>query len=101
MAYHSAGFRWGTATFKFYDRRDNLERGEPGGQVVHPLHWRSLARQRNSGLGPPQRVAVKELVRLGATVIGKHRISGHSWTVMQDPEGNEFCIAAKAFTGFD
>ena len=24
VAYHSAGFRWGTATFKFYDRRDNL-----------------------------------------------------------------------------
>ena len=27
VAYHSAGFRWGTATFKFYDRRDNLEQG--------------------------------------------------------------------------
>ena len=49
----------------------------------------------------PDRNAVKELVRLGATVIGKHRISGHGWTVMQDPEGNEFCIAAKAFAGFD
>jgi Glyoxalase-like domain len=49
----------------------------------------------------PDRNAVKELVRLGATVIGKHRISGHGWTVMQDPEGNEFCVAAKAFTGFD
>jgi hypothetical protein len=21
------------------------------------------------------------------------------WTVMEDPEGNEFCIAAKSFTG--
>ena len=49
----------------------------------------------------PDRNAVKELVRLGATVIGKHRMSGHGWTVMHDPEGNEFCIAAKAFTGFD
>lgn len=49
----------------------------------------------------PDRNAVKELVKLGATVIGKHRIPGHGWTVMTDPEGNEFCIAAKAFTGFD
>ena len=38
---------------------------------------------------------------LGATVVGKHRIPGQRWTVMQDPEGNEFCIAAKSFTGFD
>jgi Glyoxalase-like domain len=49
----------------------------------------------------PDRDAVDKLVRLGATVIGKHQIRGHHWTVMQDPEGNEFCIAAKSFTGFD
>jgi hypothetical protein len=41
------------------------------------------------------------LVQLGATVVGNHRMAGgHSWTVMQDPEGNEFCIAAKPFTGW-
>src|SRR5215469_18200950 len=45
--------------------------------------------------------AVDKLVRLGATIIGKHRIRGHGWTVLQDPEGNEFCVAAKSFTGFD
>jgi hypothetical protein len=45
--------------------------------------------------------AVNKLIRLGATVIGKHQIRGHGWTVMQDPEGNEFCIGAKSFTGFD
>jgi hypothetical protein len=45
--------------------------------------------------------AVDGLIGLGATVVGKHRISGHGWTVMQDPEGNEFCIAAKSFTGSD
>jgi catechol 2,3-dioxygenase-like lactoylglutathione lyase family enzyme len=48
----------------------------------------------------PDPRAVDELVRLGATVIGKHRITGHHWTVLQDPEGNEFCIGAKSFTGF-
>jgi hypothetical protein len=50
----------------------------------------------------PDPNAVDELVRSGATIVDKHRLSpgGHQWTVLQDPEGNEFCIAAKAFTGW-
>jgi hypothetical protein len=45
---------------------------------------------------------IDELVRLGATVTGEHALpgGGHRWTVLQDPEGNEFCIAAKSFTGW-
>jgi Glyoxalase-like domain len=35
---------------------------------------------------------IARLVGLGATR-GEHRTgNGTSWTVMQDPEGNEFCI---------
>jgi hypothetical protein len=51
----------------------------------------------------PDPSAVDELVRLGATVVGEHDLGGgsHHWTVMQDPEGNEFCVAAKSFTGWD
>ena len=49
----------------------------------------------------PDPSAVDELVRLGATVIGEYEIPGHRWTVLQDPEGNEFCIATKSFTGWD
>ena len=49
--------------------------------------------------------AIDRLVALGATVVGPHEIEvprgSHGWTVMQDPEGNEFCIAAESFTGFD
>ena len=48
----------------------------------------------------PDLSAVDELTGLGATVIGEHKIPGQRWTVMQDPEGNEFCIAAKSFTGW-
>ena len=49
----------------------------------------------------PDPSAVDRLVALGASIVGEHQIGGgrHSWTVMQDPEGNEFCIAAKSFTG--
>jgi predicted enzyme related to lactoylglutathione lyase len=49
----------------------------------------------------PDPDAINEPVRLGAAVTGKHQIPGQRWTVMQDPEGNEFCIAAESFTGFD
>jgi predicted enzyme related to lactoylglutathione lyase len=46
--------------------------------------------------------SVERLVALGATVVGQHEVPGgsHRWTVMQDPEGNEFCVAARAFTGW-
>ena len=32
------------------------------------------------------------LVRLGATVVGPKDERGEHWVVMQDPEGNEFCL---------
>jgi len=49
----------------------------------------------------PDPSAVEDLVRLGATVVARHEIrrAGHRWTVMQDPEGNEFCISARSYTG--
>ena len=51
----------------------------------------------------PDPGVIDELVRLGATVIGEHEVPGasHRWTVLQDPEGNEFCVADKSFTGWD
>jgi len=53
-------------------------------------------------LTTPDPLAVDELVALGATVVGEHEVpgAGHRWTVLRDPEGNEFCIAAKSFTGW-
>ena len=53
----------------------------------------------------PDPSAVEELVAHGARVVGEHELRTHSgshrWTVLQDPEGNEFCIADKSFTGWD
>jgi hypothetical protein len=45
--------------------------------------------------------AEARLVALGATVVEKHHLdwANHGWTVMQDPEGNEFCLAAKPYAG--
>ena len=51
----------------------------------------------------PSPTLVEDLVRLGATVVDEHEVPGgiHGWTVLQDPEGNEFCVGAKPFTGWD
>ena len=35
---------------------------------------------------------VARLVDLGATVVAEHELPGFAWTVLQDPEGNEFCV---------
>jgi hypothetical protein len=40
--------------------------------------------------------AVSRLVDSGATVVGEHSVpSGFTWTVLQDPAGNEFCVATE------
>jgi hypothetical protein len=50
----------------------------------------------------PDPSTVDELIKLGASLVGEHELPGgsHRWTVMQDPEGNEFCIGEKSFTGW-
>jgi predicted enzyme related to lactoylglutathione lyase len=36
---------------------------------------------------------VARLVGLGATVLAEQKVGGFAWTVLTDPEGNEFCVA--------
>lgn len=47
----------------------------------------------------PDPSTVDRLVSLGASVVATHTLGNHGWTVMQDPEGNEFCLARRSFTG--
>ncbi|MGC2485779.1 MAG: VOC family protein [Acidimicrobiales bacterium] len=47
----------------------------------------------------PNENRVWRLVELGARVIEEHDLGFHRWTVMQDPEGHVFCVAAKVYTG--
>ncbi len=37
---------------------------------------------------------VRRLVGLGATEVEEHSMPGMGWTVLTDPEGNEFCVGA-------
>ncbi|MEM9714092.1 MAG: VOC family protein [Actinomycetota bacterium] len=36
---------------------------------------------------------IERLVGLGATHVADKHEWGHSWAVLRDPEGNEFCVA--------
>jgi hypothetical protein len=36
---------------------------------------------------------VQRFVAAGATAVGDHSLGGFEWTVLQDPQGTEFCIA--------
>jgi hypothetical protein len=44
-------------------------------------------------------MAIDRLASLGATIVAEQVLGNHGWTVMQDPEGNEFCVAAKSYIG--
>jgi Glyoxalase-like domain len=51
----------------------------------------------SSGSADPDRTGkiaseVERVVGLGATVVSRNKDGHAEWTVMQDPEGNEFCV---------
>jgi predicted enzyme related to lactoylglutathione lyase len=45
--------------------------------------------------GDDRDAEVKRLVELGAKEVAKHEVPGLAWTVLTDPEGNEFCVSGK------
>ena len=77
------------------------ERREPAWYFSKVPEQKQAKNRVHVDLVNPDPAAVDQLVQLGATVVGEHQIPGQSWTVLQDPEGNEFCIAAKSFTGWE
>jgi hypothetical protein len=77
------------------------ERSDPA-WYFNKVPERKKAKNRvHLDLTTPDPAAFDQLTKLGATFVAKHEIrrANHSWIVMQDPEGNEFCLAAKSFTG--
>jgi catechol 2,3-dioxygenase-like lactoylglutathione lyase family enzyme len=41
---------------------------------------------------PDEREAVERLAGLGARVLWREDFQTHHWTVLADPDGNEFCV---------
>lgn len=44
--------------------------------------------------GAERETIVERLKGLGANELTTHEAPGLVWTVMQDPEGNEFCVGS-------
>ena len=59
-------------------------------RVQDPTHGKN--RMHIDGGGADREDLVERLKGLGATELGTHEAPGLAWTVMQDPEGNEFCV---------
>jgi hypothetical protein len=47
----------------------------------------------------PDPSTVERLATLGASIVAEHAIGDQHWTVMRDPEGNEFCISPTSYVG--
>lgn len=41
---------------------------------------------------PDRAAEVARLVELGATEVAEHTVPGLTWTVLADPDGNQFCV---------
>jgi hypothetical protein len=75
------------------------QRGEPA-WFFHKVPEPKTAKNRTHvDLIDPDPDLVAKLVALGATLVKEHDLGFHSWTVMEDPEGNVFCVAAKVYSG--
>lgn len=51
-------------------------------------------RIHTDGGGVDREILVQRLKGLGAIELSSHEAPGLVWTVMQDPEGNEFCVGS-------
>jgi hypothetical protein len=68
-----------------------LDEDQPGSVRSRPgnlLERDAPTDERNDRLAE----AVERLSKLGASPVEKREQRGDSWIVMQDPEGNEFCL---------
>jgi Glyoxalase-like domain len=68
--------------------------GDPNWLFARVPEGKSAKNRMHVDLAAADREAeVARLVELGARRVADVDEWGHQWTVMQDPEGNEFCVA--------
>jgi hypothetical protein len=75
------------------------DRAEPAWNFEKVPEAKSAKNRMHIDLVDTDPSAVSRLVSLGASIVAQHTLGNHGWTVMQDPEGNEFCMAEKSYTG--
>lgn len=70
--------------------------GSPGPAILFQLvpEPKTVKNRVHLDFGAPNMaVEVARLVDLGATVVAERALGTFRWTVMADPEGNEFCVS--------
>lgn len=73
----------------------DVKRGEAAWYFNKVEEVKSTKNRVHLDLMNPDLSAVEDLINLGATVVSRTDWGFHGWTVVKDPEGNEFCVAAK------
>lgn len=69
-------------------------RGGPTWLFIQVPEGKTAKNRMHIDLAADDREAeVQRLVRLGATRVGEKDEWGIRWTVLNDPEGNEFCVS--------
>ena len=71
--------------------------GEPSLHFIRVPEGKTAKNRIHFDLGTSDRLdEVVRLVNLGATPVTEHSENGYVWTVLRDPEGNEFCVVEQA-----
>jgi hypothetical protein len=87
------GYTVGFSSPYFVELRSPRE-GEPRFLLIQVPEPRTVKNRMHVDLETDDREAeIAGLVSLGATRGESHEQAGIQWTVMTDPEGNEFCVA--------
>ena len=88
------------ASIGFAGRRDTVgwapvERDNDPTWMFAKVHEPKTAKNRMhlDVMSPDPEAEVAHLIELGATRVANMNEYGYKWTVMADPEGNEFCVA--------
>jgi hypothetical protein len=75
----------------------DTKRSEPAWYFNKVEDPKATKNRMHLDLVTPEPSSVDELVQLGAKVVQRVDLGFHAWTVLEDPEGNEFCVAAKVY----
>ncbi len=76
---------------------DDADRAEPAWFFEKVPESKTAKNRQHLDLVDPDPSVVERLVSLGASIVAEHKLGDHGWTVMHDPEGNEFCVSDRSF----
>jgi predicted enzyme related to lactoylglutathione lyase len=84
---------WGNDQYNFLQHPDGRRPGIVMQKVPEPVTAKTRIHvDLDAVAAEDEGAAIQEAVDLGATVVAQHHELNVNWTVLNDPEGNVFCI---------